>query len=112
MRGSWTCTAVIDHARVMLIVAGYLLVSPDVRARYLEVAAGATRLARAATGCLEFVQAPDPIEPDRIVIYERWDSANDLRTFRNSEPDPDAPDFPPITGAEVLRYEIASVGPA
>jgi hypothetical protein len=52
------------------------------------------------------------VHPDRIVIYERWMSEVDLLAFRNSESDPDAPALPPILDAEVLRYEIESVGPA
>ncbi|MDT4951136.1 MAG: hypothetical protein QOJ37_3731 [Pseudonocardiales bacterium] len=104
--------AVVRHYPDMLIVAGYLRVSPDLRDRYLEAAATATRLARAADGCLDFVQAADPVHTDRIVIYERWMSEVDLLAFRNSESDPDAPALPPILDAEVLRYEIESVGPA
>lgn len=96
----------------MLIVAGYLLVSAGMRDRYLEVATAATRAARAADGCLDFVQAADPLDAERIVIYERWTSEADLLAFRNSDPDQDAPEFPPLIGGEVLRYEIAAIGPA
>jgi quinol monooxygenase YgiN len=109
---AWTAAVVVDHHPVMLIVAGYLLVPPDARDRYLEVATIATRLGRAADGCLDFVQAADPVEPDRIVIYERWVSEVDLLAFRNSDPDPNAPELPQILAAEVMRYEIDSVGPA
>jgi quinol monooxygenase YgiN len=56
----------------MLIVAGWLQVEVGQREIYLTVANRFTRQARAATGCVEFVQAPDPIAPDRIVILELW----------------------------------------
>jgi quinol monooxygenase YgiN len=71
----------------MLIVAGWLRVHADQREEYLLAANEASRLARAATGCLEFVQAADPLVPGRIIILERWESEADLASFRNSGPD-------------------------
>ncbi len=96
----------------MLIVAGHLRVAAHERAAYLELAKTATALAREAPGCLEFVQAPDPIEADRIVIYERWESEQALLAFRNWDPEPAPTRLPEVLGADVLRYEISSFGPA
>ena len=36
------------------------------------------RLARAAPGCLDFVQAADQLDPTRINVYERWESKEHL----------------------------------
>lgn len=98
----------------MLIVAGHLMVDPTERDTYLRLANRASRLARDAPGCLEFVQAPDPLVPGRIVILERWESEAALLDFREAD-DPDAPDdntpTPAILSGDVQRYEIASVGP-
>lgn len=99
------------EALTMLIIAGYLQVAPDEREEYLVAAAAATVMARGAPGCNEFVQAADPIEADRVVIYERWDSERDLVAFRESDPEGDHVPVPALFGAEVWRYEIASVGP-
>ena len=96
----------------MLIVAGHLQVAAHERAAYLELAQTATALARDAAGCLEFVQAPDPIEADRIVIYERWESEQELLAFRSGDPEPATTPLPDVLGADVRRYEISSVGPA
>ena len=96
----------------MLIIAGYLQVAAHERAAYLELAKTATALARDAPGCLEFVQAPDPIEPDRIVIYERWESEDELLAFRGSDPEQAPTPLPDVLGADVVRYEISSFGPA
>jgi quinol monooxygenase YgiN len=96
----------------MLIVAGHLQVAAHERDAYLELAKTATTLAREAPGCLEFVQAPDPIEDDRIVIYERWESERELVAFRNSDPESDPTPFPDVLGADVQRYEISTIGPA
>ena len=91
----------------MLIIAGSLQVAPDDRDRYLAAAAGVAPAARRAPGCLDFVQAADPVEPGRINIYERWESDEDLLRFRTSGgPDIETPD---ILGADVHKYRIAGV---
>ena len=96
----------------MLIIAGHLQVEPEQRETYLAAASSASRLARESPGCAEFVQAPDPLVPGRIVIFERWDSEADLLTFRDGPPPADAPQLPDVLDADVRRYKIASVGPA
>lgn len=94
----------------MIIVAGKLHVNPSDRADYLDAVSGATALARAAPGCLDFAQSADQLESDRINIFERWESDAHLEAFR-SLPD-DGGQTPPILGAEVRRYRISSVEPA
>ena len=93
----------------MIIIAGSLTVDPAERARYLDLFADVVPLARKAPGCLDFVQAPDPVDPSRINVYERWDTDGHLLAFRESggpEPPPDAPE---IQSADVRKYRIASV---
>ncbi|WP_309650261.1 antibiotic biosynthesis monooxygenase family protein [Nocardioides sp.] len=94
----------------MLIIAGHLQVGAGERATYLDLVTTATQLARRAPGCREFVQAPDPIEPDRIVIYERWESEAHLLAFRSSDPQGEPVALPDVLGADVARYEISAVG--
>ena len=66
-------------------------------------------LARAAPGCLDFVQAADPLDPARINIYERWDTDGSLDAFRASGGPPPHPELPPILAADVRKYRISSV---
>ena len=94
----------------MIIVAGTLRVQPSDRARYLELASTATALARATPACLDFAQSADPLEPDRINIFECWESDSALEAFR-SLPDGGA-ETPPILEADVHRYRISGVEPA
>jgi quinol monooxygenase YgiN len=91
----------------VLIVAGSLTLSPHDRDDYLVGVAEVTAHARRAPGCLEFVQAPDPLEAGRIVILERWESDEDLARFRSSEGP--TPLLPPLVGADVATYRISSV---
>jgi quinol monooxygenase YgiN len=71
----------------VIIVAGALTVDPVGRDAYLEGCASVIAAAREAQGCLDFALGPDPIEPSRINVYERWDSEEDLHRFRGSGPD-------------------------
>lgn len=96
----------------MIIIAGTLRLRPTDRSAYLEKVAEVTRLARSAPGCADFVQAPDPLDPGRINIYERWESDDQLHSFRTGfgtggAPSPD--DLPPIVDADVRKYRISAV---
>ncbi|MFD1718276.1 putative quinol monooxygenase [Georgenia deserti] len=94
----------------MLIVAGWLDVAAADRDAYVTATRPITEHARTSTGCLDFVQAPDPADPERILVYERWASAEDLDRFRASAgPEPDLPE---LLRADVRRYRIAAVEPA
>ena len=58
------------------------------------------------------MQVADPIEDDRIVIYERWETDEALAAFRNSGSSatgPPSPVTPEILGAEVSKYRISAV---
>ena len=91
----------------MLIIAGFLKVDPADRATFLAVNADVVGLAREAAGCLDFVQAADPLDPGRINVFERWASEDDLLTFRGAgQP---ATDSPPIQSADVKRYVISAI---
>jgi quinol monooxygenase YgiN len=91
----------------MLIIAGTLHLDSADRDRYLAAVADVARLARSAPGCLDFFQAPDPIDPERINIYERWESDDHLHRFRTGG-GPDL-DVPPVRSADVFKYRIAAV---
>jgi quinol monooxygenase YgiN len=91
----------------MLIVAGSLILDPAHRAAFLAANADAVRQARQATGCLDFVQAADPLDSSRINIFERWDTEDHLLAFRGAGQS--ASDSPPIKSADVMRYVISAV---
>lgn len=94
----------------MIIVAGWLRVAADDRDRYLAGVAEVTGQARRAPGCLDFVQAADLLDAERITVYERWESDEDLERFRTSgDPAAPEPDLPDVLSAEVRTYRIASV---
>ena len=91
----------------MIIIAGTLHVEPADCERYLAAVIDVARLARLASGCLDFVQTPDPLDATRINVYERWESDDHLHRFRTSGGP--SVDLPPLRSADVRKYRIASI---
>ena len=90
----------------MIIVAGQLQVDPEGRDRYLTDCADLIRQARRTAGCLDFSLSADPIEPDRINVFEQWESVAAVEAFRGSGPS--GPQQEAIKSAAVSQHEIAS----
>ncbi|MFF8955596.1 putative quinol monooxygenase [Streptomyces sp. NPDC014894] len=91
----------------MIIIAGKLYVDADVRDAYLAGCANVVEQARAAPGCLDFTLSADPLEPDRINVYERWETDEELECFRGTGPEPEQ--TAAIRDAEVSRYRVSGV---
>lgn len=90
----------------MVIVSGWLRVRPDERAAYLDSCREAVLAARAAPGSIDFHLSADPIEDDRINIFEQWESIAALEAFRgNGTSDEQAA---AIVAAHVEQHEIGS----
>lgn len=100
----------------MLVVAGTFEVDPARRDEFVESRKEAMATSRGEKGCHEYVFAPDPIDPGRVVLFERWESREDLaahlagmRARREGAIEP-APQVPVIR-SEVLQYDISGSGP-
>jgi quinol monooxygenase YgiN len=94
----------------MIIVSGRIYVRPGRRDAFLAASMEAVVAARRSSGCLEFVVAADPIEPDRVNVYEQWESETELEAFRGEGPGPDLASD--IVNADVSRHQISSSSPA
>ena len=94
----------------MIIVSGRIYVSPSSRDEFVKRSLEAVVIARRAPGCLDFVVAADPLEPDRVNVYEQWQSESELETFRGAGPGDDLSSM--IVSAEVSRHHIDRSGPA
>ena len=100
----------------MMIVQGtFRLASAADRAAFLAGRAESIRIAREEKGCREYVMAADPIEDDRVVLSERWESMEDLdehldagRRRQEAAGAGRAPATPAIVERQVWRYEVAS----
>ena len=94
----------------MIIVSGRIYVTRGQRDAFLASSRDAVIGARRAAGCRDFVVAADPVEPDRVNVYEEWDSDAQLEAFRGAGPGTEL--ISVIERAEVLRHRVASSGPA
>ena len=88
----------------MILVSGKLYVVPGKRDEFLKSSKKAMAQARIAPGCRDFVVAADPLEEDRINIYEEWDSEIELESFRGSGPSEKLTEL--IIRAEVDQREV------
>jgi quinol monooxygenase YgiN len=62
----------------VIIVGGAFEVEPDQRGEFIASRHDLMRTSRAEAGCLEYVFCADPIEPNRVVLFERWETQADL----------------------------------
>ena len=68
----------------MITVIGHLEVDPAERERLLDLSQDAVRQARATEGCLHFAVTPDPLDPGRVNVAERWRERQALEDFRGA----------------------------
>lgn len=91
----------------VLIIAGYLIVDAKDREAFVAEGVRAVSMARNAPGCLDFSITADTVDPQRVNIFERWETEEQLLAFRGSGPDSGT--AARILDADVKRYVIAAV---
>ncbi len=62
----------------MVVVGGTFQFDPITRDQFLASRVDMMRNSRAEAGCLEYTFAADPLDPSRVVLYERWESQEAL----------------------------------
>lgn len=96
----------------MIIVAGYFKVAPADRDAFIENRRAAMERSRGEQGCHAYAMSPDPLDPGLVNLYERWETAEDLAAHAAANrANPRPPDGIAVLESELLRYEIARVGP-
>lgn len=71
----------------MIIVSGKIYVRSGTQQQFVDSSLAAVAQARKTGGCHDFVVAADPLEPDRVNVYEEWETEESLLSFRNDGPD-------------------------
>jgi quinol monooxygenase YgiN len=89
---------------VAIIVAGKLTIKSGSRDEFIEKSREATLQARENEACDDFSVSPDPIDLNRVNIYEKWKSRSALDAFRGSGPENDI--FSLVVCFDVNEYEI------
>ena len=62
----------------MIIVGGTFEVEPDQREEFLASRHDGMRRSRAEPGCLEYTLSADPLDPGRVMLFERWENQESL----------------------------------
>jgi quinol monooxygenase YgiN len=95
---------------LVIIVSGRIYVRPGAKEEFLRLSAESVVQARRARGCRDFVVAADPIEADRVNVYEEWESEEALMEFRGDGPGEDMSAV--IAQADVSQHVVTTSGPA
>ena len=97
----------------MLIVAGTFDVDPELRQEFVRSKEQAMRTSRREDGCHEYVFSADPLEPGRVVLFERWADKASLAAHLDRLRSQPAPEVAPVSviRSELVQYEISTVGP-
>ncbi len=69
-----------------ILVAGRIRVDPADRDEYVASCREVVEAARQTAGFLDFAITADTIEPDRVNIFENWESREALDIFRGEGP--------------------------
>ncbi|MFZ0170207.1 MAG: putative quinol monooxygenase [Acidimicrobiales bacterium] len=92
----------------MIIVGGTFEVEPHERDRFLAEHHDMMRRSRAEAGCLEYTFSADPLDPSRVLLFERWESEEvldaHLSALRARPRSPDA-EVSPKT-ASITLYDV------
>jgi quinol monooxygenase YgiN len=66
----------------MIILAGYSLTGEEARDAAVTAFAGLVERARQQDGCLDFSIGADPVDPERINLFECWRDQAALAAWR------------------------------
>ena len=97
----------------MVIVGGVFTMEPGQQEAFLEGRKALMAHSRAEQGCIEYTFAADPLEPGRVVLFEKWASQADLDLHLAGLSGPAAP---AVTGPEpatssIVIYDVAGERP-
>ena len=96
-----------------VIVQGVFLVDPGERDRFVATSVEGMRSSRQEEGCLEYVMASDPLDLERVVLSERWESMEHLQQhLARQQTAPRSGDARPVPrSVEITLFEVAASRP-
>jgi quinol monooxygenase YgiN len=92
-----------------VIVAGWCTVDAKKRDEAVQSFKSLVLRARRAPGCLDLSITADPVEANRINVFELWQSEGDLKAWRAVAKHPKK--ITPLLRAEVQKHIIECSGP-
>ena len=88
-----------------IIVAGKLILKSGFRDTFIEQSREAILMARSNSACGAFSVSPDPIDSNRVNIFEKWQTRSALHAFRSEGLDSDI--FSLVESFDVQEYDIS-----
>jgi quinol monooxygenase YgiN len=96
----------------MVIVGGTFEVEPSDREQFLASRLDLMAASRAEAGCLEYTFGADPIDPARVVLFERWESQAALDAHIAAlRAAPRSPDPVPTITSSIIIYDVSGERP-
>lgn len=97
----------------MVIVAGVFTMDPGQREAFLDGRQALMAHSRAEQGCLEYTFSADPLAPGRVVLFEKWESQEDLDTHLAGLSGASAPAVigPEATTTSIVVYDASGERP-
>jgi quinol monooxygenase YgiN len=97
----------------IVIVQGVFSLEPEERDRFVEASIEGMRSSRQEAGCLEYVMAADPLDRERAILSERWESMEHLNRHlaQQRQASSGAGNRPAPRSAEITLFEVASSRP-
>ena len=96
----------------MVIVGGTFEVDPAEREQFIADRVAMMRTSRAEDGCLEYTLAADPVEPGRVVLFERWASQEALDAHAaGMRANPPATGTVKPTSVSIAVYDVSGERP-
>jgi quinol monooxygenase YgiN len=96
----------------IVIVQGVFTVDPEERDRFIEASIEGMRSSREEEGCLEYVMAADPLDPERVILSERWESMDHLSQHLARPRDASGgQDRPAPRDVQITLFDVASSRP-
>lgn len=97
----------------MVIVAGVFTFDPGQCEAYLASRMDLMRVSRAEQGCIEYTFSADPLDPGRVVLFEKWETQEDLDAHLAAIPAPSAASAPQVepTSSSIVIYDVSGERP-
>lgn len=87
-----------------VVVAGKLMLKPQSRDKFIDGSRDAIFQARQNAACEDFSVSPDPIDRNRVNVFEKWASRQALEAFREAGPPSDI--IALVESFEVQEYQV------
>lgn len=93
----------------MLIVAGHFDVDPGDQEAFVASKVEAMKATRTEDGCLEYVMSADPVDPSRVILFERWADQAAFDAHMAGLANAPKSDGPTPKGFSVKIYDVGGV---